>query len=205
MEGPLTMEHRLAARIRDLRLQRGFSIEELVKRSGVSRSTISLIERAEVSATANILDKLAASLGMTLASLFAEPGRADAAPLTRRKDQVTWRDPATGYIRRNLSPSGFPSPIELVEVVLPADTHVAYDSGFRSTVVDQQIWLLEGTIEVTTGQTVHQLASGDCLAMRIDRPTSFRNQGAGPARYLVALATDAAWVPAANIKGRNPE
>ena len=150
---------------------------------------ISLIERAESSATASVLDKLAASLGVTLAALFAEEERADAVPVARHADQTAWRDPETGYLRRNLSPSAFPSPIELVEVELPPGARVAYDSGTRTATIDQQIWLLAGAIEVTVGKTVHRLEAGDCLAMQVDRPISFRNPRGETARYLVALTT----------------
>ncbi len=150
---------------------------------------ISLIERAESSPTASVLDKLSASLGVTLASLFAPQQRGDAAPVARRKDQPEWRDPETGYVRRNLSPPGFPSPIELVEVVLPSGTRVAYDSGFREPHVDQQVFVLEGVVEVTVGDELHRLGAGDCLAMRLDRPVAFRNRGRKPSRHLVALTT----------------
>jgi transcriptional regulator with XRE-family HTH domain len=185
------IEHRIAARLKHLRASRGLSLDALAKRSGVSRSMISLIERAESNATASVLDKLAASLGVTLAAFFAEEGREDSAPVARAADQRSWRDPATGYVRRNLSPS-FPSPIELVEVFLPAGTRVAYESGARSTIVNQQIWVIAGAIEVTVGEDVHRLSTGDCLAMRLDRPTAFRNEGAETAHYLVALTTDLA-------------
>jgi hypothetical protein len=150
---------------------------------------ISLIERAESSPTASVLDNLSASLGVTLASLFAPHQRGDAAPVARRKDQPEWRDPETGYVRRNLSPPGFPSPIELVEVVLPLGTRVAYDSGFREPHVDQQVFVLEGVVEVTVGDELHRLGAGDCLAMRLDRPVAFRNRGRKPSRHLVALTT----------------
>jgi transcriptional regulator with XRE-family HTH domain len=192
------IEHRIAARLKHLRTVRGLSLDALAKRSGVSRSMISLIERAESNATASVLDKLAASLGGTLASFFAEDGHEDAAPVARAADQRSWRDPATGYVRRNLSPS-FPSPIELVEVFMPPGTRVAYESGARSSVVNQQIWVITGAIEVTVGDDVHRLATGDCLAMRLDRPTAFLNEGGETAHYLVALTTDA--VPA---QTRNP-
>jgi transcriptional regulator with XRE-family HTH domain len=181
------LERRVASRLKDLRAERGLTLDELAERSGVSRSMISLIERAESSPTARVLDKLAASLGVTLASLFAEEARADSAPVARSAEQPTWSDPETGYIRRNLSPSAFPSPIELVEVVLPAGTRVAYDSGLRAHAVHQQIYVLEGTIEVTLGKQVYRLAGGDCLAMQVDRPIAFRNPGRKAARYIVAL------------------
>ena len=183
------LEHRVAARLRQLRADQGFTLDELAKQSGVSRSMISLIERAESSPTASVLDKLAGSLGVTLAALFAEPDRPDASPLARRAEQPEWRDPATAYLRRNLSPAAFPSPIELVEVILPPAARVAYDTASRLSIVDQQVWLLEGAIEVTVGERTHHLAAGDCLAMRVDRPTAFHNRAAGTARYLVALTT----------------
>ena len=185
------LEHRVAARLRQLRADQGLTLDELAKQSGVSRSMISLIERAESSPTASVLDKLAASLGVTLAALFAEQERPDAIPLARRADQSEWRDPATAYLRRNLSPPAFPSPIELVEVILPPGARVAYDTASRLSIVEQQVWLLEGDIEVSVGDRLHRLAAGDCLAMRVDRPISFHNPATEAARYLVALTTTA--------------
>ena len=186
---PPEIELRIASRLKDLRTRQELTLDELSRRSGVSRSMISLIERAESSPTASVLDRLSASLGVTLASLFAPQQRGDAAPVARRKDQPEWRDPETGYVRRNLSPPGFPSPIELVEVVLPSGTRVAYDSGFREPHVDQQVFVLEGVVEVTVGDELHRLGAGDCLAMRLDRPVAFRNRGRKPSRHLVALTT----------------
>jgi transcriptional regulator with XRE-family HTH domain len=187
MEPTANFECRVAARLKALRAGRGLTLDELAKQSGVSRSMISLIERAESSPTASVLDRLSAAMGVTLASMFAEETRVDAQPVVRRGEQVAWSDPETGYLRRNLSPPGFPTPIELVEVVLPGGAHVAYDSGFRDPPVDQQVWVIEGAIEVRVGDQVHQLEAGDCLAMRIDRPIGFRNRGVSAARHLVAL------------------
>ena len=187
MEPTVDIERRVADRLKALRAGRGLTLDELAKQSGVSRSMISLIERAESSPTASVLDRLSAALGVTLASMFAEEAREDAQPVARRGEQTAWSDPETGYLRRNLSPPGFPSPIELVEVVLPAGARVAYDSGFRDPPVDQQVWVIEGAIEVRVGDQVHQLEAGDCLAMRIDRPIGFRNRGVSAARHLVAL------------------
>jgi transcriptional regulator with XRE-family HTH domain len=205
------VERRVASRLKELRARRDLTLDALAKASGVSRSMISLIERAESSPTANVLDKLAASLGVTLASLFAEDKRTDATPVVRRTEQTAWTDPESGYIRRNLSPPGYPSPIELVEVVLPPGTRVTYDSAFRGARLDQQVWVLEGAIEVVVGTDTYRLATGDCLVMHVDRPTAFRNQSRREAsRPLVALTTNAPTPaamrprPAAPRKARRP-
>ena len=107
------LNQRIAARVSELRSAREFSLDELATKSGVSRSMISLIERGESSPTAVVLEKLAAGLGVTLASLFDGPA-AEAAmppgPVSRRADQPEWQDPESGYLRRNVSPPGVPQP-----------------------------------------------------------------------------------------------
>ncbi len=184
------IDGRLATRLRALRAEQGLTLDGLAERAGVSRSMISLVERGESSPTASVLDRLAAGLGVTLAALFAQAERQDASPVARRSDQIAWTDPATGYRRRNLSPPGFPSPIELVEVELPPGARVFYDSGNRAATVEQQIYLLDGAMDLTVGEATHRLSAGDCLAMRLDRPTGFHNPTDRTARYIVALTTD---------------
>lgn len=177
---------RIAARVRQLRAQQSMSLEALAGRSGVSRSMISLIERGEASPTAVVLEKLAAGLDTTLATLF-EPALAPADPVARYADQPIWRDPGSGYVRRNVSPTGHQTPIQIVEVTFPPDAHVTYDSGGRQPVIHHQVWVLEGAIEVTVGDVRHDLATGDCLAFVLDRPTAYRNRTQAPARYAVVI------------------
>jgi len=181
---------RIARRVADTRAARGLSLAALAERSGVGRSTISLIERGESSATATVLDKLSAALGITVAALFEAPADAAPSPLSRFEEQPVWTDPGSGYVRRNLSPA-MASPIQLVEVVFPPGARVAYDTAAREAEVSQQVWLMEGTMAVTVGDTSWRLAAGDCLAMRLDQPIAFHNPGTAPARYLVALVSQA--------------
>lgn len=181
------LNHRIGERVRTLRMQLGLSIEALAQKSGVSRSMISVIERGESSPTATLLDKIATGLDMSLASLFEDPGRKPCDPVSRRALQTTWTDPASGYTRRNVSPDGVGSPIQIVEVSFPPNAHVAYESGPQGTQVHQQIWVLEGSIAFTTGATTYTLGAGDCLACTLDRQTAFHNRTAEPARYIVVL------------------
>lgn len=182
------INQRIARRVRQLRTDRALALDALAEQCGVSRSMISLIERGETSATAVVLEKLATGLGVMLADLFDVPA-APALPVSRRTDQAEWRDPDSGYLRRNVSPPGFPSPIQLVEVSFPPKARVAYESGARSTTTHQQIWVLQGTIEVTLGKERFELTTGDCLAMKLDRPIAYRNPTAKPARYAVAIVS----------------
>lgn len=180
----------IGSRLRELRDERAWSLDVLAERSRVSRSTISLIERGESSPTAAVLDKLATALSVPLASLF-ESSAAQAtapSPVSRVDEQSVWTDPASGYIRRHLSP-GAPSALQLVEVNFPAGRCVSYDTGAREADIHQQVWILDGEMDITVGEIRWRLKRGDCLAMRLDCPTVFRNPTRKSARYLVALTT----------------
>jgi transcriptional regulator with XRE-family HTH domain len=187
------LNQRIAERVRELRAARGLSLDALASKSGVSRSMISLIERGESSPTAVVLEKLAAGLGVTLASLFDTPAaeaRAPSGPVARRDDQPTWQDPASGYLRRNVSPPAVPQPMQIVEVHFPPRGRVAFEAGVRDMHVHQQVWVLEGAMDVTLGAERHRLREGDCLAMELGRPTMFYNPTRKPARYVVVIASE---------------
>src|SRR5258708_32999230 len=140
---------RIANRVRALRTELGMSLDALGAKCNVSRSMISLVERGESSPTAVVLEKIATGLAVPLATLFDDSSRSSN-PVARRDDRELWRDPQSGYVRRNISPN-FPSPILIVEVVLPAGARVAYETGARDVNIHQQIWVQEGSIEVTVG------------------------------------------------------
>jgi transcriptional regulator with XRE-family HTH domain len=186
------LNRRIAERVRELRAAQGLSLDALAGKSGVSRSMISLIERGESSPTAVVLEKLAAGLSVTLASLFDTPAaaRAPSGPVARRDDQPQWQDPASGYLRRNVSPPGVPQPMQIVEVHFPPRRRVAFETGVREMRVHQQVWVLEGAIDITLGAERHRLREGDCLAMQLDRPTMFHNPTRKPARYAVVIASE---------------
>src|SRR2546428_12647152 len=126
------LNQRIAERVRELRAAHGFSLDALAGRSGVSRSMISLIERGESSPTAVVLEKLAAGLGVMLASLFDAPAaapRAPRGPVARRDDQPQWQDPAPGYLRRNVSPPGGPQPMPIAKGQVPPGNPGPFANG----------------------------------------------------------------------------
>jgi transcriptional regulator with XRE-family HTH domain len=188
----LDVNQRIAGRLKELRAGQALSLEALAAKSGVSRSMISLIERGESSPTAVVLEKLAAGLNVALASLFDAPdvGQRPSSPIARREEQPQWRDPASGYLRRNVSPPGVPQSVQITEIHFPAGGRVAFEAGARDVRVDQQVWVLEGEIDITVGELCHSLREGDCLAMQLDGSTMFHNPTQKPARYAVVIACE---------------
>ena len=191
---PPDINSRIAGCVRALRTDLGMTLDALAAKCDVSRSMISLVERGESSPTAVVLEKIAAGLGVPLATLF-DGVSASANPVSQGEDRTRWRDPHSGYVRRNISPARVASPIQIVEIVLPAGARVAYETGARDVSIHQQIWVQEGTIEVTLGSVTYRLAEDDCLAMQLNEPTAYRNRTRKAARYIVIIATERARTP----------
>ncbi|WBO62549.1 helix-turn-helix domain-containing protein [Streptomyces camelliae] len=186
-EDPLDtrLDTRLGTRLAELRAQHGWSLGELAERSGVSRSTLSRAERAEISPTAALLNRLCHVYGRTMSQLLSEV-EAEPAPLVRAADQRLWEDRASGFVRRSVSPPHPGLRGELVEGRLTPGADIAYDRP-PVTGLEQHLWVLDGALEVTDGEQVHRLGTGDCLRMRVFGPTRFRCAGSGETRYVLAV------------------
>jgi transcriptional regulator with XRE-family HTH domain len=179
-----SIDSTIAARIRGERAARRWSLDDLAERSGVSKAMISKIERAEASATAALLGRLSAALGLTLSAMLAESETPHRGPL-RAADQPVWRDPATGYIRRQVAAS--PTiPIELTEVDLPPGASVSFPAAsYRG--MSHVVWVLAGRLTFVEGDVTHELGPGDSLEFGPPADCTYRNDSTAPCRYLVVL------------------
>ena len=136
---------RIAARLRLERDSRGWSLADLADRSGVSKAMISKIEREEVSPTAVLLVRLAGAFDLTLAGLLLRAegqGR-----LTRATEQPVWRDPKTGYLRKQIF-SRPEHPLEIIEVELPARQQVVLPASSYAH-IRQAVWVRSGNLVIT--------------------------------------------------------
>ncbi|MDG4879985.1 XRE family transcriptional regulator [Mesorhizobium sp. WSM4884] len=174
----------IGRRIRSERDLRGWSLTELAERSGVSKAMLSAMERGMTSSTAALLVRIASAFGMTLSTLIAR-AEMQGGGVSRKDEQQVWQDPATGYVRRHLSPAS-QMPLELIRVSLPAGAKVNFPAASYAF-IKQQIWLIGGRLDFTEGDVVHRLEPGDCLALGAPSDCTFHAPGPEAAEYLVAL------------------
>lgn len=179
------LDRRLADRLQRLRAQRGWTLDDLAMRSGVSRATLSRLERGETSPTASLLNRLCAAHGLSMSRLMAE---VEARPVRRLAlaEQATWRDPDSGYVRRMVSPPSAGFAGELVAAELPAGATVHYDQA-SVTGLEHHLLLLDGQLWLTLDGERHQLQAGDSLRYRLWGASQFDAPGPKPARYVIAI------------------
>ena len=182
---PGDIERRIAARLGQLRTERGWSLDALAERAGISRATLSRLERGELSPTAAMLGRLCTTFGWTLSRLMAE-AETRAASLVPAAQQAVWTDPDTGYQRRIVSPPGPGLRGELVEIRIPARASVAYDAA-PVPGLEHHLWLLEGELTLAVGGSTYQLRPGDTLRYILNGPSRFTATGRRDARYVIGL------------------
>ena len=181
----MSIDTLIATRLLALRHGRGFSLTELASLSGVSKAMISRVERGESSPTAQVLGRLAAGLGVSLSQLITE----EAPPLQRLRRhalQETWCDPASAYVRRQVSLPTARDGVELVEIELPAGAQISYPP-WSAKPYRQYLWLVAGQLQVDYGAERFELAAGDCLDFGVDRVLVFCALGTAGCRYLLVM------------------
>lgn len=164
---------------------RGWSLAELAERADVSKATISKIEREAVSPTAVVLVKLAAAFDLTLAGLLLRAEGQDQR-LSRASQQPVWRDPETGYVRKQIF--GRPDhPLEIVQIELPPGRKIRFPASSYAH-IRQANWVQKGTLTIEEGGERHILHSGDCLGFGPPSEVILSNETGAPCIYIVALA-----------------
>jgi transcriptional regulator with XRE-family HTH domain len=160
-------------------------LDELARRSGVSRATLSRLENAEVSATASVLGKLCAAYGLTMSRLM-HMVEDDFAPLVRRSAQPVWTDATVGFRRRSVSPPAQTLAGEALECELEPGARIAYDEPPRPG-LEHHLFLLEGRLEIAVGGQIHDLRPGDCLRYQLFGPSAFATPEDCGARYILFM------------------
>lgn len=182
-----TLDTRLGARIRIEREARGWSLTDLAEHSGVSRAMINKVERGESSPTASLLGRLSGAFSLTISALLARAEAARCGLLMRAADQPRWQDPASGYIRRQISPApGSDLPLDLVEVALPSDASVTFPASSYAF-IRQIIWVLDGQLTFIEGDVAQELNTGDCLELGPPADCTFRNSSGNLCIYAVVV------------------
>lgn len=179
------IERRIARRLARLRTERKWSLDALAERTGISRATLSRLERAELSPTAAMLGKLCTVYGWTLSRFMAE-AETRAPNLVPARDQAEWKDPGSGYRRRIVSPPAPGLRGELVEVRMPPGATVAFDASPIAG-LEHHLWMLDGSLTLEVEGSPFWLRTGDCLRYVLAGPTQFKNPGKREARYVVAM------------------
>jgi transcriptional regulator with XRE-family HTH domain len=175
---PASRNDGIGQRLRHERVKRGFTLEKLAERTGLSRSYLSNVERDVNSPTINTLRTIVEALGTTLSRLFQAADR-ERRIVTRPGQRVELtRSGVEGVTYTLLNPQhGGSLEMMMLEVAPGASSgerphsHAGEEAGF----------LLSGVLEYWVDGVRYDLEPGDCLSFDSTAPHRYRNPGEVPA------------------------
>lgn len=146
-------------RLKELRDARGFSLDDLARRSGVSRAMLSKIERGAASPTIGLLCKITSALSVPLTRLVAEP-EGQLRRVIRKAEMRPLADTVSGVTRTSLSTELVEWGLELVRYDLPPGGTTG-DCGGCACGIREICHVGAGQIEIVCGGTTQTLPAGD--------------------------------------------
>ena len=176
---------RVGEQIQRLRNERGMTLDDLSRAAGVSKSMLSEIERDKANPTIAVAWRLTNALGVNLDSLFAAPKLPDAIEVAGPHDIPTLHGEEAGYQLRVWGPIELAGRFEWYELTLkPGGALVsnAHEPGTR-----EHLTVLQGAIDVDSGDSTQRLKAADTARYTADRAHAIRNRGKGEARALLVV------------------
>ncbi|MBC6462556.1 helix-turn-helix domain-containing protein [Actinomadura sp. HBU206391] len=169
----------LAVNLRTVRQARGWRLEDLASRSGVSRGMLQQIETVRTNPSITTLARICATLGISIGELVEPPE--ELGRVARADDAVV----RSGGRARLLINDGQAPFTELWDFRLPPGDEIRSDAHPVGT--RELLHVHEGTLAVTVGGALFQVGSGDALRMRGDRPHVYANPGSRPVRLTMTV------------------
>jgi transcriptional regulator with XRE-family HTH domain len=175
----------VARNTRRLRAARGWSLDQLAQRSGVSKGMLVHLEGARTNPSLGTLCKVAETLGVTLAGLV-EADEAPAVQVVAPGDVSRLWSGAEGSAGDLLVGYDEREHLELWQWSLaPGDAHAseAHADGTR-----EMLHVVAGTLTLTVGGDEHRVPAGGAALFHANRPHEYRNDGGRPVRWVMVVA-----------------
>ncbi|MFJ7002179.1 helix-turn-helix domain-containing protein [Streptomyces albidoflavus] len=175
----------LARNVRHWRAERGFTLDALATRSGVSRNMLIQIEQARTNPSIATVVKIGDALGVSVTSLL-DYARGPRVRVVAPEATATVWDTAAGSHGRLLAGAEAPGPLELWEWrLMPGE-------GNSSDPHPQGTWeilhVTVGTLTLTVDGAAHRVPAGSSVAFAADAPHAYRNEDGEAAEFTMAVS-----------------
>ena len=166
-------------RVRSLRKQHNWTLEQLAGLCGVSRSMLSQIERGAANPTLGVAFRIAQAFGMNLGDLVQQSADSPRIEVIRADDN-TYLFREDDHCRiRTLSPLHLEKETEFYELVLKSNGIL--ESSPHFTGAREFLTIQKGNVRVSAGAEESRLGKGDSAHYPADVPHKIENMGRGEA------------------------
>lgn len=178
-------DRQLGHRVKQLRTDRGWSLEALAQASGVSRSMLSDIERDRANPTLAVTLRIARAFGLSLGDLVETPGASSGITVIRADDRAFHYRSDRDVRIRTLSPLNLEKDVELYEVQLKAGGALRSAPHYAGT--REFLTVQKGQVRVESDADTESLNTGDSASYRADVTHAIVNAGRGEAVVFLTV------------------
>lgn len=177
----------LGDRLRAARQARSLTIDEVAKMSGLTKGSLSRIERDEHSPSVASLVAVCRVLSLPVGKLFAEPE----VELVTAQDAPLVSLATEGAIEHLLTPRGQSKVQVLKSVVAPGGN--GGEKLYTMIAEVEVLHVIEGTIEVQFSQHSEDVHAGSTLTFKGEEPHTWRNPSGTDSATAIWIITPAGW------------
>ncbi|MFI6850551.1 MULTISPECIES: XRE family transcriptional regulator [unclassified Kitasatospora] len=172
----------LAANLRAGRRERGWRLEDLASRSGVSRGMLQQIETGQTNPSIATVARICVTLGISIGQLVEPPD--DLGHVTTAAD-IDVRRAGRASEARLLINDGQAPFVELWDFVIAPNDEIS--SHAHPTGTRELIHLHQGQLDVEVGGASFHVPEGGSVRIRGDRAHVYRNPTAQPVRLTMTV------------------
>jgi transcriptional regulator with XRE-family HTH domain len=175
---PTDLSGAVARILQALRAERGWSLDQLAHRSGVSKGVLVALEQGRSNPNLATLARIGDAFGVPVTRLVEVSDEPVVRVTGPDQARVLWHGPSggTGTIIAATEP---PWAVELWRWVLRPGERSGGDPHTPGS--REMIWVESGTITLTVAGQVYQVAAGQCARFPGSDMHWYANEGAGPA------------------------
>jgi len=181
-------DFKIARKIRQIRKQSRLTLEEVARRTGFTKSYLSMVESGKKSPPIATLSKIAQALSVDMAVFFEKRNPAEHLTLVRKKERETVVRDGTlfGYRYQSIAPTKRPKKMEPFVITLPSRSK----EGDRFDHEGEELfYVLKGRIRFYYGDKEYLLKEGDCVYFDSSIPHRGEGIGKGLAKALTVIYT----------------
>jgi transcriptional regulator with XRE-family HTH domain len=175
----------VGARVRNARTLRGWTLDQLAERSGVSRRMVVNVEAGTSNASIATLLRLATALHVSLADLVTDHSRGELIAVSGPADrEPLWRGSAGGSAVMVAS-ADIPDMLELWDWTMqPGDE---YESEAHRLGTRELLHVLAGRLWLTVAGDIRELGEGEAASFEAAVPHRYANEGNVPLRFTMTV------------------
>ena len=174
----------LARTMQMLRTERGWSLDQLATRSGVSKGVLVALEQGRSNPNLATLARISDAFGVPVTRLVDLTSEPEVRITGAREARVLWHGPSggTGTI---LGATEAPWAAELWRwTVQPGE---GWGGDAHTPATRELVWVESGTLTLTVAGRAYQVQAGDCARFPGSVPHAYRNEGAEPVSLTMVV------------------